>query len=279
MIGGGAALAQYGPPGGYGPPSHTDGTMFQKLEGYGVLGASHEIPQHGEDLFGQSIDTETGTLSFQVTDVSLPGNSALPVAFGRSASSGDYAAVPHNILGLQWQVDIPHIIFSVDRGTLGNTNRCTGDIAQRPSGMNIFTPGEGRRHIGRVGTSGSHPSGLNVTKTTRDYWLVHCGLSVQGGGGEGFWVTATNGDLYKFDRMFRAPGQTYVTNGGSTLIPQDNLIFYPSEIKDVNGNWVRYSYNSAGPTRVYANDGRQIDITYETYTPYVGSAYERIDTV
>jgi len=251
----GGALAQGG------PPSHVDGTMFQLLEAYGGLGVDHEIRQHDENLFGHSIDAETGTLSFRATDVALPGNSDLPVSFGRTAMSGAYGARAHSILGPYWEMDIPRIILSVDSGTLGNVNRCTGDPVARPSGLVLYTPGEGRRHIGAKPTNVTTPSGLNVTKMSKDFWLVHCGLNVQGGGGQGFWVTAPNGDLYKFDRMFRTPGQTYVANA-STVLGQDNLVFYPSEIKDVNGNWVRYNYNNVGPTRIYANDGRQIDINY-----------------
>lgn len=38
--------------------------------------------------FGVKVGFHTGTLSFQHTDISLPGNSRLPVALGRSLTSG-----------------------------------------------------------------------------------------------------------------------------------------------------------------------------------------------
>jgi len=265
---GNSVIAQYGPPpGSYGPPSHADGTMFQKLEMYGALGITHEIPQHDEDLFGHSIDVETGTLSFRVTDVHLPGNSNLEVAFRRSASSGDPRSKPHRVLGRYWQMDIPHIIYTVPKGHTGNPNRCTGNPfsstnnnASGAGGMYLFTPNEGRRHISKVSQLSSFPSGLSVKKMSKDYWLVHCGINVQGGGGQGFWVSAPNGDKYKFDRMFRSDGVPLQPYSRAS----ENLVFYPSEVRDVNGNWVRYDYNSVGPTRIYSNDGRRIDIGYDS---------------
>ena len=42
----------------------------------------------------------------------------------------------------------------------------------------------------------------------------------------------------------------------------DNVIWYATKVTDVNGNWVQYSYNQHGPTRIWSSDGREINITY-----------------
>ena len=252
--------AQYG--GGYrGPPSHVDADMLTVLEGYGSLGISHDIPKHEEDLFGHNIDVETGTLSFSVTDVSLPGNSNLPVAFSRTLGGIETYRRAHDFLG-RWQVDVPRIAFNVDRGTLGNLNRCTENPSLASSaGMTITTPGAGTRHIGNKPSWVPSVPDIDVKKVTKDYWLVHCGVNVLGGGGQGFYVTATNGDRYKFDRMFKRPAQSEIV-GGNFINFKEKLVFYASEITDVNGNWVKYDFNTVGPTKIYSNDGRQIDIAY-----------------
>ena len=48
------------------------------------LDASHSPAALGSDLFGDSVNLQDGALSFSVADVSIPGNSGLPVAFSRS---------------------------------------------------------------------------------------------------------------------------------------------------------------------------------------------------
>jgi hypothetical protein len=53
----------------------------------------------GPDLFGDSADLDSGALSFSATDVSLPGNSGLPVAFTRKFAV-------KNSKGY-WQRDLP----------------------------------------------------------------------------------------------------------------------------------------------------------------------------
>ena len=57
-------------------------------ESYGeVVEAGRSVaPLNAGSLFGDSVDLYTGSLSFSQTDVSLPGNSALPVAIARKAA-------------------------------------------------------------------------------------------------------------------------------------------------------------------------------------------------
>lgn len=54
------------------------------------LKASQEVSALGPNLFGDQVSLSNGALSFSVTDVSLPGNSALPVAFSRSYRVRDW---------------------------------------------------------------------------------------------------------------------------------------------------------------------------------------------
>lgn len=44
----------------------------------------HTVSAHGPDLFGDRVNAYNNTLSFSVTDISLPGNSSLPVALTRT---------------------------------------------------------------------------------------------------------------------------------------------------------------------------------------------------
>ena len=62
----------------------------------------------GFGLMGDSIDPYTGTLVFNQTDVSLPGNSELEVAIRRTASTGDMTNMQEMFFG-DWILDVPNI--------------------------------------------------------------------------------------------------------------------------------------------------------------------------
>jgi hypothetical protein len=61
----------------------------------------------GRGLFGESVNLYNGKLEFAHTDVSLPGNDALPVAVGRRISAGENP-MEGKAFG-RWELDIPHI--------------------------------------------------------------------------------------------------------------------------------------------------------------------------
>lgn len=91
----------------------------------------------GPDLLGDSVDLNTGAANFSTTDVSIPGNFDLPVAFTRSRTQGwkwphlGGAADGHydkttSALG-DWSVDIPEIsvVVAYGRAPSGSTTRPT----------------------------------------------------------------------------------------------------------------------------------------------------------
>ena len=61
-------------------------------------------------LLGDRIDFDTGHVEFVATDVSLPGNSALPVAVGRRyvVETNPSGVVPERDFG-DWDLEVPHI--------------------------------------------------------------------------------------------------------------------------------------------------------------------------
>jgi YD repeat-containing protein len=70
----------------------------------------------GENLFGDETNFYNGSLSFSQTDVSLPGNNALPMNVTRRFTAGDHiTTVGH--FG-HWELDIPHMhgMFSAASG-------------------------------------------------------------------------------------------------------------------------------------------------------------------
>ncbi len=78
------ASAQYGG-GSYAPP--LPDSPIDVLD-YNDQGVDIELRAHNKDLLGDSISSDTGALSFRHVDVSIPGNSHLPVVFARYLDSG-----------------------------------------------------------------------------------------------------------------------------------------------------------------------------------------------
>jgi hypothetical protein len=55
-----------------------------------LIRAPKSYTRLGDNLFGDKVNLYTGSLEFIQTDVSLPGNSALPVSVGRRLIVGDF---------------------------------------------------------------------------------------------------------------------------------------------------------------------------------------------
>src|SRR6185312_9587660 len=75
------------------------GVLAYAGDDYGGLDGYEEYGQHihdsqtvsplGDDFFGDSTNLYNGQTSFEVTDVSIPGNSSLPVALSRHLAIAD----------------------------------------------------------------------------------------------------------------------------------------------------------------------------------------------
>ncbi|MBL4852947.1 MAG: hypothetical protein JKY25_01765 [Robiginitomaculum sp.] len=140
------------------------------------------------------------------------------------------------------------------------------------NGTDLIVPGRGSQKLL------SSPQGLNwpagTIRVTKNNWAVKCGPADNGA--QGFVATAPNGDVYKFDTYrtryvvaMPIDGKTPNLSGlgvsvWSTVIPRAEANLLASEVTDVNGNWVRYTYNTQGwLTRIHSNDGRDIQINYD----------------
>jgi len=70
-----------------------------------------------ENAFGDHIDIDTGALSFTQVDVSIPGNSGLPVMFGRTLSRSQLSWSKTDGFG-NWDPLIPHVGLCHDSSSL-----------------------------------------------------------------------------------------------------------------------------------------------------------------
>jgi RHS repeat-associated protein len=233
------SVAQRGGGGGGSTPEYS-----ADLERVELVGQDHVFQEHLD--FGERINLDNGSLSFAVTDVSIPGNSSLPVHFGRSLSSrtGYYAG--DSAIGM-WKLDVPSISGLTDGSGSGNlpyddvtiyTRLWAGIFLEGVSG------GSKKLNWTRSGTS-AHAQGYEYVSS--DYWVVDR-VNTQA---TDFVVVDPSGTKYFLDKVIFAPNKI-----GSGRVAA-------TRVEDVHGNWVEYDYSGTKVTAIRSNDGRRIDITYD----------------
>ena len=138
------------------------------------------------------------------------------------------------------------------------------------NGLELTIPGQGSKKLLETPQGVNWPTG--TIKVTKDYWVIKCGPADNGA--QGFIATAPNGDVYKLDKFrYRLAAGVPVegrsasgslpggVNYWSSGLPRVEVVLQASEVTDVNGNWVRYTYNNRGwVTGINGSDGRSIQI-------------------
>jgi len=131
-------------------------------------------------------------------------------------------------------------------------------------GLQLKVPGSGTQQVLEK-TSSSRASGIypaNSSHVTPNGWYLSC-LATNNGGG--FTAHAPNGDRYRFDTPITRSYQSTGTARDNVIrLRRQKHILAASEVTDVNGNWVRYNYDSQGRLLdIRSNDGRRIDLRYQ----------------
>ncbi|MFC3651555.1 hypothetical protein ACFONN_08390, partial [Dyella humi] len=283
--------------------SVTPDQEYQKL-----IQVDQNIEPLGEHPFGENINTYDGTLSFNVTDVSLRGN-GLAITVGRTLSFWNY--LPNSTNGSaqrpfgDWDLDIPRIETIVAGpglpstatwqtggfvdATTGTTQRCTnfkpppgvapvGTSAsgfaadQYWAGYKLFVPGQGGQLLMPRGSANSlspNISGMSFPIVTKNNWMIACGVTASDGG-DGFLAIAPDGTRYTFAQLVYRPANE-LTNGGSSFLFRRDAFMYVTQIQDRFGNTLTYNYDSSTGylTSITANDGREVDVAYQSGTPLI----------
>ena len=195
----------------------------------------------GDNLFGDTVNYYNGALSFSQTDVSLPGNDALPMAVTRTFNAGS-AITTKGHFG-NWELDIPRMsgTFSKTDGwtsftaTGGRTNqRCSQFGSPRTAlgiegtqfvgaafaarefwhGNFISVPGGGSQEVLRRNPSNANipQDGNSYPLVTKSLWSIRCLPTLANAGGlspdhvdagEGFLAVSPDGTKYQFDWLAR----------------------------------------------------------------------------
>lgn len=251
--------------------------------------ASEAISPLGPEFAGEQVSLSNGALSFSATDVSLPGNDKLAVAFSRSYSV--FSRKDYGDLGMlaDWTVNVPSVsAVLAPNWTLGYSqteSRCSVNelpIANTPfratdfwQGLQIEIPGVTSGELLRTKPTTTTPStGATYYWMTNEQVHVSCLASIKNGTGEGFLAITPDGTRYWFDWMGQtpeAPSKALISQpGGSrvmqTLLRRKNYL-YATRVEDRFGNYVTYTYSNAwnAPgqlTQIQASDGRTLAVSY-----------------
>lgn len=203
-------------------PAQAQHSVFSELDK--SIKAPSAVAKYGPDLFGDKVNLYNGSLSFTQTDVSLPGNSKIPVSVGRYISAGS-DLLDGRAFGY-WDLDIPSLygVFAanITAGWVtvsGGTDRCTsfgppktmtyqGAIFPADDywqGSFLHIPGAGDQRLLRRSSSNTKmPSGgASYPVVTSQQWNFSCLTSLANGtgSGEGFLAISPDGTKYRFDQM------------------------------------------------------------------------------
>lgn len=289
--------------------SATAQTVTPYQEGGQLIRGADAPSAFGPQLFGDSVNLYTGALEFVQTDVSLPGNSALPVSFGRRLRTGQHNA--NGGLLFDWEFDVPHIrgVFSQSGGwyvmassSSERGRRCSyfdrelmpGRLAQGTSveaGFPLVTmsiPGQGERELQlRSAAYGAAPSaGGPYPVVSKDGWQFSCLPALAAGSqgtGEGFLARSPDGSSYRFDRMVMRPAAALQLSGASSGFRADggNARWPPADeatpnvaIEDFkmlrNEVWLL-------PTLVTDRFGNTVRYSYASQSPWALTSIEASD--
>jgi len=238
------------------------------------------------ELIGERIDLDTGSVSFQQTDVSIPGNSNLEVAIHRTFR-GSYWMHQNTVEFGDWKLDIPSVqttLMTVPgyiSGSWGQGHECSGELNpgsfyaggnyleshQYWNGDSLDIPGvSSDKLLSPYANLLQGNEAAIYKRVTKSNWRISCidrfdSQSVKVG--EGFRAESPDGKVYTFDqlRLVEAKPSGDKTWGG---VVKYHAFMQVSHIEDRFGNWVNYNYDSMGRlATITANDGRSITLYYD----------------
>ncbi|UHQ23253.1 hypothetical protein LVB77_00635 [Lysobacter sp. 5GHs7-4] len=253
----------------------------------------------GDSIFGADTSLYSGATEFSAVDIDVPGNSALPVRFGRRFVIEDRKQMGY-ISGLDdWDVDLPHIETTAsEQGwmVLGYNhpdryNRCTTlippltgnsliTVEQAWGGYQLHLPGQGDQELMKAipGAFSAPSDGGQYPWVTSANVRLSCLSSLQNGHpGQGFMALMPDGVRYWFNWMIEREAPTMRKAGPQMAAAalRKRYFLLATRVEDRFGNWVTYSYSGDKLTSIAANDGRAITLAYANGKVSTATAHGR----
>jgi len=297
--------------------AHAQSTITPQVDYLKKIDSARTLSALDQNLFGDNINDYTGAVTFSVTDVELPGNSALRVAIARKFDVNEVRSRlgAHRRGGSihDWDFDIPHLHGSFatstgwQAGTTANLRCGQSNLAQAapptipPSatasisfasddywhGNMLYVPGQGDDEILHLADSATVKPGDGQAYhwVTKGHWYFSClATTANGVAGDAFLARAPDGTKYWFNQVVgQKASVSGVQKGSDGSLPRMDVWMMPTRVEDRFGNWVTYTYSAADQGNIVAinaNDSRQLTVTYRDGVGNIslnGSGY--VDTV
>ncbi len=202
--------------------------------------ANDSVTAETTELLGERIDLNSGSVSFSHTDISLPGNSKLPVTLSRVHKSKEYTNFNRTDFA-DWALDIPYIqtttLKGAGEGSIGTAGpwgqsprrECSGIleegevfIAGNPYSSTDYYNGDTIHIPGQISEKLLDKEDSQFRKRTKSNWGVKCEDN-DDNTGEIFKVHSPDGTVYTFSRRFNVIDGVVVNNkGGLASVTGEN---------------------------------------------------------
>lgn len=261
-------------------------TVFEE---YGKLIQSREVVGAlGNDLFGEQVSMYSGSLEFQQTDVSLPGDNVLTMAVGRQFAPNQ-DMYPGGHFG-DWQLEVPRMqaVFDSQRAwtvpvdvgrpasdaylrctkfgappaATGTSGGGTFDAQEYWQGNFLYVPGAGQQEVLRRYVAPTPTDGKSYPLATKSGFALACLTNLTPnsmGQGEGFEALSPQGVRYRFDHLVKRyhaaltksnPGPVTARVPMGYLLRRQEVWLLPTLVTDRFGNTVTYHWNTSDPWRL-----------------------------
>lgn len=253
--------------------------------------AARQVSPLGDAPFGERVSMFSGATEFSVTDISLPGNNALPVALGRrfviADRNGYWKDTTDNndwFLGgfEDWDVEVPYLegTFSNDGWIVDDPDsgkRCSAlkapiefedhfYIFDFYRGTTLHIPGRSDEKIVISDPLIPAVSGGSYPWATVSGVRLGCLSQTKNYSGEGFVALTPDGVKYYFDwetERGAAMVNRYVYGPNYMAHAYRKRVFLlATRMEDRFGNWVNFNYSGGSLTGISSSDGRSISISY-----------------
>lgn len=275
-------------------------TAFAQSQQYGLhekaierINGASQVGPLASDAFGDQLSLFNGSVEFNVVDISIPGNSSLPVELRRRYAIEDRREIS-DPLGLgylggfgEWDIDLPYLKGTFAQSTgwqvSGSSPNSRCSVTNPPSyvgnfdfydywqGNFLHIPGQGDSTLLRNPSSKIPDPGNGTVYPwiTKSLWRISCKPTTKNGyPGEGFIALSPSGVRYHLDWVVTKA--TASLRGGyayqsSSVLSRENVYFLVSRIEDRFGNAVNYNYAGDKLISITSDDQdatRQISLSY-----------------
>lgn len=250
----------------------TDTSYYHDLQER--LQISQDVEPLDQSLAGESIDYFSGGLSFSVTDISIPGNFAIPVQISRTLTQSTEVFSQFG----DWEMNLPRITGRLpNESYLDCQNPIPPKVPDGTFGVLIapefyhkgLTLHDGNGYSGTLlhqNASEAAPFTLPVGYKfhTKENWIVKCS-------GTNFVAVSPSGITYTFDKLESEPVNHEVCISSpqyeGLCLSTRTTASRVSKIQDRFGNIVTYHYDTLDRlVRISASDDREVTLHYNQST-------------